>query len=236
MSLFRFKQFAVHQSRSAMKVGTDGVLLGAWANGAGAQNMLDVGSGSGLIALMMAQRFQNAEIDAVEMEEEAYEQSLINFSNAPFPKKIQGFHASLQEWLRFSKRTYDLMICNPPYFYKGFPVENEKRKLSRDAAYLQPDLLIKAFINLAGKNGLLSMILPADEGEKFISTAQASEIFCIRKTIVYSKPDRPPIRLLLEFSKLHMEMHFGELIIENNGPHNYTEAYKSLTKDFYLKF
>ena len=112
-----------------MKVGTDGVLLGAWANGADAKNILDIGSGSGLIALMMAQRFPEAEIHAIEIDEDAYEQSMINFLNGQFKNRIQGFHASLQEWLRFTDKQYDLMICNPPYFYKGFPVEEEKRKL-----------------------------------------------------------------------------------------------------------
>lgn len=219
-----------------MKVGTDGVLLGAWANGADANNILDIGSGSGLIALMMAQRFQRAKIDAIEIEEEAYEQSLVNFLNAPFNKNIQGFHASLQEWLRFTNRQYDLMICNPPYFYKGFPVENEKRKLARNAEYLQPEVLINTFINRSTKNGILSLILPVEEGEKFILNGTAANIYCIRKTIVYSKPDRLPIRMLLEFSKLNSEIIITELIIENEGQHNYTEAYKALTKDFYLKF
>jgi tRNA1Val (adenine37-N6)-methyltransferase len=128
------------------------------------------------------------------------------------------------------------MICNPPYFYKGFPVENEKRKLARHAEYLQPEVLINAFINRSTKNGILSLILPVEEGEKFILNCTAANIFCIRKTIVYSKPNRSPIRLLLEFSKLNSEIIITELIIENEAQHNYTEAYKALTKDFYLKF
>ena len=236
MRKFRFKQFEIQQDRSAMKVGTDGVLLGAWVNGAGEKNILDIGSGTGLIAIMMAQRFQGAKIDAIEIEEEAYEQSLVNFLNTPFNKNIQGFHASLQEWLRFTNRQYDLMICNPPYFYKGYPLENEKRKLARDAEHLQPEVLINAFINRSTKNGILSLILPVEEGEKFILSAVKENIYCCRKTIVYSKPNRSPIRLLLEFSKLNAEIIITELIIEYEGQHNYTEAYKALTKDFYLKF
>lgn len=236
MPQFQFKQFSIHQDRAAMKVGTDGVLLGAWANGQSAKKILDIGTGTGLIALMMAQRFPAAKIDAIEIDAHASEQSLQNFFNSPFHDRIQGFHASLQEWIKFGKGNYDHLICNPPFFYKGFEVPDEKRKKARDAGFLPPEILLEAFKKITAENSRMSLILPVEEGEKFILMAHAAGIYCSRKTQVHSKPNRDAIRLLLEFSKSKEELNTGNLILENEGQHNYTEAYKALTKDFYLMF
>lgn len=235
MSQFRFKRFNIRQDLTAMKVGTDGVLLGAWAN-AGGRKILDIGSGTGLIGLMMAQRFSLAEIDAIDIDEHAYEQTCYNFIQSPFGERLQCFHAGLSEWINFSNKRYDHLICNPPYFYKGFEVKDLKRKRARDAGFLPQELLVSAFLKLGVETALMSVIMPVEEGEKFITLATQSGIYCTRKTIVFSKASKPPIRVILEFKKVFADTLEAELIIENEGQHQYTEAYKQLTADFYLMF
>ncbi len=236
MSSFRFKQFEIQQANSAMKVGTDGVLLGAWADCSSAERILDIGSGTGLIALMLAQRNWQAQIDAIEIDAEAYEQSLFNISNAAFADKVQVFNASLEEWIRFSNRNYHLIVCNPPYFEKGYRVADAKRKKARDAAHLPAQQIIDAFIQKTDSNGVLSLILPVQEAEKFIALGATQNIYPSRTTTVYSKPGKPAIRLLLEFVKQPCACKLDELIIEETQHQVYTTAYKELTKEFYLNF
>ncbi len=236
MSRFRFKEFDILQDKTAMKVGTDGVLLGAWTDCAAAKQILDIGTGTGLIALMLAQRNQHARIDAIEIEEDAYEQALLNISNSKFIEQLQVYHASLAEWIRFTDHKYDLIVCNPPYFENGFRVEDVKRKQARDAAHLPADQVIDAFKKKTETDGLLSLILPVKEAEEFIDKALSNDIYCRRKTIVYSKAAKPPIRYLIDLVKHPSDSLTDDLIIEEAQHQVYTDAYKQLTKDFYLNF
>jgi len=235
MDIFRFKQFSIRQDKCAMKVGTDGVLLGAWADGAGAKSMLDIGTGTGLIALMMAQRFPQADIHAIEIDADAYEQALQNTAAAN-RGNVQVFHSALKAWMRFTDHHYDLIICNPPYYEKGFHVPDEKRKKARDAAHLSLNELIEAFKKLRSLSGKLNLVLPADIAQRFIDSCRDAGFFCSRQTMVFSKPGRPPKRVLLELVGFECPTVFSELLIEHDGQHAYTDDYRALTGAFYLNF
>ncbi|MFC2096527.1 tRNA1(Val) (adenine(37)-N6)-methyltransferase [Bacteroidota bacterium] len=232
---FKFKQFTISQDKCAMKVGTDGVLLGAWANWANAENVLDIGAGTGLIALMIAQR-SNAHIDAIEIDEEACKQAKENVKNSPWNNSINIINQSFQEFSESVNKKYDLIISNPPYFQDSLFAPDKKRTDARHNSNLKLEDLIQGSENLLNDNGIISIILPYLEGNMFILKASEMGLYCIRQTNVLPKPNREPKRLLLEFRKEKMPLVEQELIIELNKRHEYSEAYRNLTKDFYLAF
>jgi tRNA1Val (adenine37-N6)-methyltransferase len=228
---FRFKQFTVHHDLCAMKVGTDGVLLGAWADCTNAKNVLDVGCGSGLIALMLAQRSE-AEIDAVDIDENACEQSEINFRNSPFAGRLNVYHSDFN--LYSSTRKYDLIVSNPPYFVRSLKSPNAGRCSARHMEKLRFEDLFGKSTQLLAENGKLSLILPADVFDLIQSIASCNHLFLSRKTTVKPLPASPPKRILLEYSKEKNPLKENELFIEN-PLHAYSDEYIELTKEFYLK-
>jgi tRNA1Val (adenine37-N6)-methyltransferase len=232
---FKFKQFTVFQDKCAMKVGTDGVLLGAWANCNESIRVLDIGTGTGLISLMTAQR-SNAQIDALEIDAEACDQAKLNILKSPWGNRINVIHKSIQEYTEASDLKYDLIVSNPPYFQNSLFAPDEKRTKARHNSEFEYEDLIKASLKFLNTNGVLSIILPYLEGTMFILQAAESGLFCIRQTNVLPNPGREPKRLLLEFMKIKKPLVEQELIIELNKRHQYSEAYKNLTKDFYLAF
>jgi tRNA1Val (adenine37-N6)-methyltransferase len=232
---FKFKQFIVYQDQCAMKVGTDGVLLGAWANVESADRILDIGTGTGLIALMMAQR-SNAAIDAVEIDSNACEQAQENVNQSLWSNRIKIIHQSFQDFATKTKTKYDLIVSNPPYFQNSLTPPRENRTKARHNTDLQlADILIGA-LNCLSESGTLSLILPYIEGSLFIVKAAEQGLFCVRKTNVLPKPGRKPKRLLLEFKKIKKPFIEQQLVVELNKRHEYSDDYKNLTKDFYLKF
>lgn len=231
---FKFKQFVIHQEKCAMKVGTDGVLLGAWTDCTNAHNVLDIGTGTGLIALMIAQG-SNAKIDAVEIDDEACKQAKENVINSPWKDQVQIINKSFQEFESINNK-YDLIVSNPPYFQNSLYASNEKRTDARHNSNLELDDLISGALKLLSEKGKLSIILPYLEGTMFILKAAENGLYCVRQTKVLPKPDKEPKRLLLEFMKEKMPLVEQELIIELNKRHEYSDAYKNLTKDFYLAF
>ncbi|MBI9055685.1 MAG: methyltransferase [Bacteroidales bacterium] len=232
---FKFKQFTVFQDKCAMKVGTDGVLLGAWANCNESIRVLDIGTGTGLISLMIAQR-SNAQINALEIDAEACDQANQNILKSPWGSRINVIHRSIQEYTVESDLKYDLIVSNPPYFQNSLFAPDEKRTKARHNSDFEYEDLIKASLKFLNTNGVLSIILPYLEGTMFILQAAESGLFCIRQTNVLPNPGREPKRLLLEFMKIKKPLVEQELIIELNKRHQYSEAYKNLTKDFYLAF
>jgi len=232
---FKFKQFTVFQDKCAMKVGTDGVLLGAWANCINAKTVLDIGTGTGLIALMIAQRC-NAEIDAVEIDEHAVIQASENVANSLWNDRINVIHQSFQDFINHSERKYGLIVSNPPYFQNSLVAPDQKRANARHNSELQLDEIIAGATKLLTDDGILSVILPYIEGTLFILQASQKGLYCNRQTKVLPKPGREPKRLLLEFMKTKKPLVEQEIIIELNKRHSYSDAYKNLTKDFYLSF
>jgi tRNA1Val (adenine37-N6)-methyltransferase len=220
-----------------MKVGTDGVLLGAWTNTDNANNILDIGTGTGLIALMLAQR-SNANITAVDAEANAYQQAKINFDASPWTNRLQLVHSKIQDF--HSDQLFDLIVSNPPYFSGYYSSENLSRDIARSADALLPyDELISSAKNSLIANGRLSLILPADQQERIIAIASQFGLTLSRLTFVKTKNTKEAKRILIEFiNDLSVsEVIEDELIIQldDNG-RVYTKEYINLTKDFYLAF
>ena len=236
MSKFQFKKFSVQQDQCAMKIGTDGVLLGAWAPVE--QNpfsVLDIGTGTGIIALMLAQRSNAAQIDALEIEENAYEQATDNFENSPWNDRLFCFHAGLDEFMDEPEDEYDLIVSNPPFYAEDYKTNYEQRDLARFQDALPFEDLIEAADLLLSENGILAVIIPFKEEERFLALAHEFELYPTKITRVKGTPTTEIKRSLLAFKRFELPtLHSDELIIET-ARHQYTTEYIELTQEFYLK-
>lgn len=239
MSVFKFKGFEVAQDKCAQKIGTDGVLLGAWASkDHNPQSILDVGTGTGVIALIQAQRFYNAQIEAIELDEDAYEQAASNFENSSWGDRLFCFHASFQEFYEEIDERYDLIISNPPFF-DSLSIKNNKkinnaRSQARFDSALPFEELIYGVYQLLDDNGIFACVIPYNRESRFLEIAAHFQLFPSRITHVKGTVDSPVKRSLLELRFRESEIQTSQLIIETSR-HQYTDAYISLVKDFYLK-
>ncbi|MCH2023073.1 MAG: methyltransferase [Saprospiraceae bacterium] len=239
MANFKFKQFEIQQDRCAMKIGTDGVLLGAWANVAQASSILDIGTGTGILSLMAAQRNHNAVIDALEIEEKAFEQASLNIQNSPWKERITVYHRSVQNHKDIDTYNYyDCIICNPPFYNIDTKshIKDKARNIARNSKTLSFDALLECTKNLLEVKGSLSLILPIAEGNEFIFKALSQGFFLTKKTVVIPRVGKAPNRFLLEFRLSDSKTIENKLTIRNEGKkyHDYTDAYIHLHKDFYL--
>lgn len=236
MSNFQFKQFAIEQDRCAMKIGTDGVLLGAWAPITNNPfSILDIGAGTGIIALMLAQRSNAEQIDALEIDEDAYEQATDNFENSSWSDRLFCYHAGLDEFVEEPEDEYDVIVSNPPFYTEDYKTENEQRDLARFADAMPFDELIEAADLLLSENGIFSVIIPYKEEGNFIALANEYELYPLKITRVKGTPTTEIKRSLLAFTRKEtIDYTVDELIIETER-HIYTPEYIALTKDFYLK-
>lgn len=233
---FIFKQFKVEQDLVPMKVGTDGVLVGAWANLEGVSKTLDIGTGTGVISLILAQRLiGKAEIHAIDVDDKAIIQSSDNFKNSPWPEKFAVHHSSIQEFGMTSTERFDLIISNPPFFTGGMLSENNDRNDVRHAIKLPHGDLLLAVSKLLKQDGSLVIILPYLQGLRFIEISESYRLYPTRITEVKSRTDKTVERLLIQFKKGKSLVMENELIIHADGD-EFTNEYKSLTGDFYLKF
>jgi tRNA1Val (adenine37-N6)-methyltransferase len=234
--MFQFKQFSVEQDRCAMKIGTDGVLLGAWTPiDNNPFSILDIGTGTGIMALMLSQRSNAQQIDALEIDEDAYEQAVDNFENSPWSDRLFCFHAGLDEFVEEPEEEYDLIVSNPPFYTEDYKTENEQRDLARFADAMPFEDLIEAAALLLSENGIFSVIIPFKEEEKFIALANEYELYPIKITRVKGTPASEIKRSLLAFVRdENTAVLTDELVIET-ARHIYTPEYIELTKDFYLK-
>jgi tRNA1Val (adenine37-N6)-methyltransferase len=251
--MFQFKQFTIHQDRTAMKVGTDGVLLGAWAPiDPNASRILDIGTGTGLIALMIAQRFskqsqnQRAEvvnsqlnIDAIDIDKNSIEQAAENIANSPFAKYITTHHTSLQDHNPEAK--YDAIVCNPPYFVASLKCPDAARTQARHTDSLSFNDLLEHSARLLNSGGSLSVVLPVNEGNQLIELAPQYGFSLTHLTEVHPTPTAPPKRLLLQFVMQNSQLNHSSLPISHSSltieiaRHQYTPEYIALTREFYLK-
>ena len=249
---FRFKQFTVWHDRCAMKVGTDGVLLGAWCPMAVDSlqlivnsrkhkefRVLDIGTGSGLIALMLAQRTCAVDslqwtvgIDAIDVDEGAVEQATYNFEQSPWVEQLHAYQSSLQEW--HSAIKYDLIVSNPPYFQASLKNPDSQRATARHTDTLSYTALIQHASRLLQEDGTLALVLPFEAKEDIVALAEAHALYPTQITHVHTKPGKPAKRLLIAFSPIaHREYSTPTFYIESeNSPRS--EEYKALTKEFYL--
>ena len=237
---FNFKQFSVNQERCAMKIGTDGVLLGAWTPLINNPfNVLDIGAGTGILSLMLAQRSNAAPnnvgiIDAIEIDEDAYEQCVENFEASPWGDKLFCFHVGLDEFVDEPEDEYDLIISNPPFYTDDYKSDNTSRDLARFEDALPFEELIEAAALLLSDNGIFSVIIPYKEEDRFVAMCKELDLFPLKITRVKGTPTSETKRSLLAFCRIEQTPLIDELIIEISR-HNYTPEYIELTKEFYLK-
>ncbi len=231
---FVFKQFVVHQHGCAMKVGTDGVLLGAWAKLPAHGQVLDIGTGTGLIAMMIAQQC-GARIDAIEIDEDAYRQAFVNCANSKWKERIDVIRTSLEEYASGCGKKYDAIISNPPYFSNSLQPASESRTKARHASALTFEGLLHGVTALLKPKGTFATILPLPESEELMRIAERRHLYPARKTRVITIPTKPAKRILMEFGFARRTSREDTLIIENED-HTYTSSYKELTRDFYLRF
>ena len=234
--MFKFKQFAINQDRCAMKIGTDAVLLGAWCPiDNNPKSILDIGAGTGILALMLAQRTNADQIDALEIDEEAYEQCVENFEASAWADKLFCYHAGLDEFVDEPEDEYDLIISNPPFYNEDFKTENEQRDLARFQDAMPFEDLIEAADLLLSENGLFAVVIPYKEEERFIDLCAEYELYPVKATRVKGSHKTPIIRSLLAFKRFELSvLTADELVVEINR-HEYTDDYINLTQDFYLK-
>jgi len=234
-SYFKFKQFTVHQSKAAMRVNTDGVLLGAWTNVTGANRILDIGTGTGVIALMLAQRTTGAQIDAIEIDAQSAAEARSNVNLSPWANRIDVINCSLQSFAQSVSLRYDLIVSNPPYFNQSLKSPHTSRNISRHSESLPYPDLIESVLKLIAPSGRFCGIFPYSEGNVFIAMAGAHGLYCTQKVNVQSRPSRKVLRVLLQLEATKKPVTESTLTIHNPDG-SYSDEYKRLTEDFYLGF
>jgi tRNA1Val (adenine37-N6)-methyltransferase len=235
-STFAFKQFVIKQDKCAMKVSTDAVLLGAWVIPNGSTNILDIGTGTGVIALMLAQK-SKGKIHAIDIDKSAFEQAKINFEESIFKENLSAEHRSLQEFAKNAGKKFDLVVTNPPYFVDSLKNSDSNRSSARHADILPYIELIDGVKAVLTEKGKFCLILPKNEAIKFRELAEArgfhlSKLLRIRTTLDKGEEKRH----LMQFEFRATEFSESTMVIEKDERHSYTDEYKNLTKDYYIHF
>jgi len=228
---FKFKKFTVWQNKCAMKVGTDGVLLGAWANANYPESILDIGTGTGLVALMLAQRF-DAFVTAIEIDEDAYYQATENVRLSPWSNRIQVVHGDFTTY--HPAISYDLIVCNPPYFVDSLKSPDDSRTTARHNQSLTYNDLFEGVSLLLKENGTFCLIIPTDVAEQVTITASNFNLYTAKRLNIKTAPGKFPKRCMLAFGFDKVDCITNELLIEIER-HKYSNEFIALAKDFYLK-
>ncbi|MFH0842559.1 MAG: methyltransferase [Bacteroidota bacterium] len=231
---FSFKEFTVYQDRCAFKVGTDGVLLGAYVDITGDRRILDIGTGTGLIALMLAQRCE-AEITAIEPDQNSYEQATCNVENSKWKERIKVINTNLQDYYPASAK-FDLIVSNPPFFIDSLPNPDQVKAAARHNIQMNNKDLLSGVSRLMVEGGRFQVIMPYVEGNILIAEAHGFGLYCINILKIKPLPTSEIRRMILTFSREKSKPHESFLTIEHGKRHEFTEEYKSLTKEYYLKF
>jgi tRNA1Val (adenine37-N6)-methyltransferase len=232
---FKFKQFTIYQDRCAMKIGTDGVLLGAWTNISNSPEfVLDIGAGTGVIGLMIAQRCSAENIDAIEIDEDAFEQCVENFETSPWADRLFCYHASLDEFLGEVDDKYDLIISNPPFYSEEVSSGDSVRDQARQNSSLPFGLLLKGVSELLAESGIFALVTPFKEEKRVQEEALKYGLYPVRLMHVKGHPSSEVKRSFMEFQFKKTNVLKSELTIEKSR-HQYTGEYIQLTQDFYLK-
>ncbi len=233
--VFHFKYFTIHQDRCAMKVGTDGVLLGSWVQPKNCKTILDIGTGTGLIALMLAQK-SDAQITGIDIDENACIQARENVNESPWSNRITIEHCALQDFIKGEEQKFDLIVSNPPYFVDSYQANDSARNLARQAdASLCFDELIIGVKKLLNKKGNFCVILPFKEGMLFRDKAMGAGLYYHRLVRVKTKIEKCEKRVIMCFGFENTRMEEEEIIIHENDQ-GFTEVYKELTRDYYPAF
>ena len=230
---FRFKQFTIQQDRCAMKVGTDAVLLGAWCSVDGRRRILDVGTGTGIIALMTAQRNASAHITAIDIDRDSVVQATENVHSSPFADRVEVQEADFATYS--PERPFDLIVSNPPFYEEEVFCPDGQRNSARHTSSLRFDVLISRADALLDSEGAFAVIIPTKETAGFISLCAETRLYLHRRTDIHTTPRRQPKRTMLEFTKIPKETIYTNLYMRDED-NSFSEEYLSLTKDFYLSF
>ena len=219
-----------------MKVGTDSVLLGAWVEPANSKRILDIGTGSGILACMMAQK-SSAQIDAVEIDEASAQQANENCNASPWSDRLTVFHSSIQSFVESTNNQYDLIVSNPPFFRDALQNPSATKTQARHAVSLSFEDLLSCTKKLLLPEGILAIILPVNEAEFFCEVAKSTGLFLNDVLRVRAKARHEiEIRKVMKFSSKQIQHSDTTVAIENEERHSFTDEYKKLTADFYLKF
>lgn len=232
-SYFDFKRFRVYHDRCAQKVGTDGVVLGAWVDVHNARRVLDIGTGSGLIALMIAQRVPKASVVGVDIEQSAVEQARENVASSPFAKQIEIVCSDVRDFSEQEHGRFDHIICNPPFYTEDTLPPDDSRALARNAALLPFEELVRSASRLVSKSGYFSVMLPMSCRDSFTVLCEVHSLHLVRECTVQTVARKVPKRILITYSTQRVESVVKESIILQEGNEK-SEAYKSLARDFYL--
>jgi tRNA1Val (adenine37-N6)-methyltransferase len=231
---FEFKQFRIEQQKAAMKVGTDGVILGAWISVDHTTRILDVGTGTGLIALMLAQRC-NAKIDAVEIDEQAFSEAGFNFDQSPWKERLKVFHSDFNIFSDESAYRYDLIVCNPPYFVDSLKTPDPQLAKARHNVSITFTQLIQGSIKILNGTGRLAVIIPLQSLEEFRETARMHGFYLHLQTNIFTKPWEPVSRILLEFSLFPGFPQINEMYLYNHDG-KISDQFRELVGPYYLNF
>ena len=233
--MFKFKQFSVKQAQSAMKIGTDSVLLGAWTPLNHPQSILDIGAGTGLLALMLAQRCDALTIDAVEIDEQAYIECSENFEENPWGDRLFCYHASFEEFFTEMDESYDLIISNPPFYSTDYKTPEKARNTARFSDALPSKQLLEGVSRLLAVEGYFSVILPYSESETLITLEATFGLFPQKITHTRGNQKSELKRSMMLFARKPLPSYPNHIFTIEKERGVYTDEYKELTKEFYLK-
>ena len=231
---FEFKKFTIHQDRCAMKVGTDGTLLGAWASApTQSRYILDIGTGTGLIALMMAQRYPEAQIVGIDIDDAAVAQATENVAASPFAERISILKQDVTTYK--PELQFDAIVSNPPYFVDSLTCPDEQRSIARHTVTLTFEALIKSAYRLLKTEGTFSVVIPTEMRSKLEAYARLEGFFISKVCCIKTTPKKPSKRQLIEFTKAPVkELVISEGILETS-PNTRSDWYQKLTNDFYIR-
>lgn len=232
---FKLKHFEVQHHRSAMKVGTDALVLGAWLKpDENTKSILDVGTGCGIIALMLAQKSESV-IDAIDIDKPTIDEASLNFRNSPWSNRLKAIYSSIQSFNPEPVKKYDLIVSNPPFFQKSLLPKSDKLKLAKHTANFPMDVFIRKSFDLLNVDGKLAVILPAEESLVFLLQAKNTGFFESKTLNTYPKTGRSLNRKVLVVSKVGVENPVIECLVIRDTVGNYTDQYKILTRDFHAE-
>ncbi len=235
MSIFHFKQFSIQQANSAMKVGTDSIILASWLALTDEESILDIGTGTGVLALMLAQRSDAEIIDAVEIEPVSFEEAVGNFENSPWADRLFCYHTSIQKFAEEIEDTYDLIISNPPYFESSQLSENHNRKIARQTSDLNHTDLLKATSNLLSEKASAAFVIPYELEKQFTKLASDVGLFPFRKLYTKDTETAKYKRCFLHFKNHQTTCETSALVLKN-ADKSYSDEFGALTKEFYRDF
>ena len=235
MSTFQFKQFTIQQNQSAMKVGTDSIVLGSWIALADENSLLDIGTGTGILAMMLAQRSAAQTIDAVEISAIAFEEAVNNFENSPWADRLFCYHSSIQDFSKEIDDPYDLIVANPPYFEPSNFTDDSHRGIARQTFELSHLELLQVTNKLLGENGTAAFVIPYEIETYFLKLARGLSLFPFR--ILHTKDTEKSDykRSFIQFKKQLTTCEIDSLVLKNIDK-SYSDAFIALTKEFYKDF